>query len=358
MPTTYTELSRRSTRERRPSDIVCQVNTELSNFNEIKLYPAKDQVAWQEAMNRELKSLKNLEVYKDVKLPPGERAIGCKWVYKIKPSVDGTVSHKARLVAQGFVQSDMDYDEVFAPSLRANTLRAALVCVAKNKYKINHVDVETAYLHAPLQHTVYMKKPLGLKDDGKTDYWKLKKSLYGLKQSSYEWNKCIVKELVSIGFEAGIADPCLFRREKDGLISLLLLFTDDIAIITKAAQEANDIVYRLQKRFRIRNLGEIEHYLGLDIVKTNKGFKISQAKKISQLLKCYNMEHCKTAKTLMSKEFTHSDIKSPMFDKEIYQSLIGSLSYLGNWCRTDIYYSVNQMARYNAEPNERILASS
>uniref|UniRef100_A0A2H6N891 Reverse transcriptase Ty1/copia-type domain-containing protein n=1 Tax=Micrurus carvalhoi TaxID=3147026 RepID=A0A2H6N891_9SAUR len=104
------------------------------------------------------------------------------------------------------------------------------------KYTINHLDVETAYLNAPLQHTIYLKKPLGIKTDDKTDCWRLKKSLYGLKQSGYEWNQCIVKELTQIRFVAGMADPCLFKKKSDGVISLLLLFTDDTSLITKIEQ--------------------------------------------------------------------------------------------------------------------------
>uniref|UniRef100_A0A2D4LZI0 Reverse transcriptase Ty1/copia-type domain-containing protein n=1 Tax=Micrurus spixii TaxID=129469 RepID=A0A2D4LZI0_9SAUR len=105
-------------------------------------------------MDKELNSLKSLDVYENARLPPSKHAIGCKWIYKIKTGVGGTICHKARLVTQGFDQSASDYDEVYVPNLKATTLLAALVWAAKMKYKINHLDIETAYLHAPLQHTI------------------------------------------------------------------------------------------------------------------------------------------------------------------------------------------------------------
>uniref|UniRef100_A0A2D4LYR6 Reverse transcriptase Ty1/copia-type domain-containing protein n=2 Tax=Micrurus spixii TaxID=129469 RepID=A0A2D4LYR6_9SAUR len=104
-----------------------------SNYSELKLYPANDHADWQEAIDKELNSLKSLDVYENARLPPGKNAIGCKWIYKLKTGVDGKISYKARLVAQGFDQAPTDYDEVFAPSLNSTTLRAALVWAAKMK---------------------------------------------------------------------------------------------------------------------------------------------------------------------------------------------------------------------------------
>src|ERR1700712_2865298 len=90
-------------------------------------------------------------------LPDDRKAIGCKWVYKIKTNVDGSIQRfKARLVAQGFSQKyGMDYDEVFAPVVRQTTIRTLLSVAARRKMCVEHLDVKTAFLNGDLKETIY-----------------------------------------------------------------------------------------------------------------------------------------------------------------------------------------------------------
>lgn len=105
-------------------------------------------------------------------------------MFKIKRDVNGNVSrYKARLVAQGFSQKyGTDYDEVFAPVVRQTTFRTLLSVAAKRKYNVQHYDIKTAFLNGNLEEEIYMKQPPGFTKGNKV--CKLKKGLYGLKQSA------------------------------------------------------------------------------------------------------------------------------------------------------------------------------
>lgn len=290
-----------SAHQRQPPDCysprtTCQVTVEPQSYNELSSLSPEEKAAWDAAVQFELASLQRLKVYQDAVLPPGERAIGCKWVFKLKRGANGHTTCKARLVAQGFAQTANGYDEIFSPALKVESLRAAFLWAAKHQYSITHCDVETAYLNVLLRHVIYMQKPPGVSVTDGNDCWLLRKSLYGLKQSGFEWNQCITKALSKLGFKAGLAEPCLFTRHNGNYMSLILLFTDDLALITETDREAKEIIQKLQKEFSIRNLGKVGNYLVLEITEIKNGYKLSQSQKIMQLLQKYIMEQCKTAK--------------------------------------------------------------
>ena len=181
--------------------------------------------------------------------------------------------------------------------------------------------------------------------------WLLKKSLYGLRQSGYEWNKHLTRTLLSNGFTQGKADPCLFTKGEEKAI--ILVFVDDLAIFTRDEKSANEIVKMLKRNYKLRDLGEIKNYLGVEIKRHEKGLKIAQRSKILKLLKQYKMEECKGAIIPMNVEFQTENVTGPDCDIEMYRSLIGSLLYLSRWSRPDISIAVNLLARNVSKPTER-----
>ena len=122
-----------------------------------------------------------------VELPNGRTSIGCRWVFKIKHQINGRVERfKGRLVAKGYAQKyGIDYDETFSPVVRFSSIRALLAFAVQNGMLIHQMDVETAFLNGNLDEEIYMDQPEGYGIPGKEHLvCKLKKSLYGLKQSS------------------------------------------------------------------------------------------------------------------------------------------------------------------------------
>ena len=163
-------------------------------------------------MGKEMKSLKDNKVWELTALPPGKKAIGCKWVYKVKTNSDGSIEHyKARLVARGFDQRPgLDYDETFCPVVRLESLRTLIALSTQRGLELHHVNVHTAFLNATLQEDVYVKQPTGYEKQGEEHLvCKLRKSIYGLKQSCRCWNTALDTHLKRMGFTQLKSDPCI-----------------------------------------------------------------------------------------------------------------------------------------------------
>ncbi|GKC47871.1 zinc finger, CCHC-type containing protein [Tanacetum coccineum] len=115
-------------------------------------------------------------------LPPGCKPLGCKWIFKRKMKVDGTINKfKARLVIKGFRQKEgIDYFDTFAPVARITTIRLLLALAAIHNLVIHQMDVKTTFLNDDFEEEVYMKQPEGFVMPGNEHkVCKLVKSLYG-----------------------------------------------------------------------------------------------------------------------------------------------------------------------------------
>lgn len=159
-------------------------------------------------MKAELEALDLNQTWTVTSLPSGKVAIGCKWIYKIKYNVDGSIErHKAQLVAQGFTQHEgINYLETFSHVAKLTTVKVLLALAAIKGWSLTQMDVSNAFFHGDLHKEVYMKPPLGLDLSTYTNIsgplvCKLKKSLYGLKQASRQWYAKLSSALLEIGFQ-------------------------------------------------------------------------------------------------------------------------------------------------------------
>lgn len=109
-------------------------------------------------MRHELDALEANGTWQVIPLPTGKRAIGCRWVYKIKYNSDSTIErYKARLVAKGYTQVEgLDYSETFAPVAKLTTVRCLLAIAAAKKWHLYQLDVHNAFLHGDLHEDIYM----------------------------------------------------------------------------------------------------------------------------------------------------------------------------------------------------------
>lgn len=167
---------------------------------------------WREAMQQEVQALQANKTWSLVSPPAHKRPIGCKWVYKIKYNPDGTVEHyKARLVAKGYSQVEgLDYRESFAPVTKLTIVRVLLSLAAQQNWHLHQLDVNNAFLNGDLYEDVYMQLPPGFERIGANRVCKLHKSLYSLKQASWQWFLKLSSALKSAGFKQSWSDYSLF----------------------------------------------------------------------------------------------------------------------------------------------------
>ncbi|KAL0444023.1 UNVERIFIED_CONTAM: Retrovirus-related Pol polyprotein from transposon RE1 [Sesamum latifolium] len=128
-----------------------------------KLSTGKRQREWMEAMQAEIIALERNNTWITTQLPDNKKAIGCRWIYKLKLKPDGTVERfKARLVAKGYSQMEgVDYTDYFAPVAKTVTVRVFLAIAASKGWPIHQFDVNNAFLHSTLEEDIYMEPPEG-----------------------------------------------------------------------------------------------------------------------------------------------------------------------------------------------------
>jgi hypothetical protein len=312
---------------------------------------SEDHTEWEEAMKKEIEALKENDTYKLVELPHGAEIIGGKWVYTLKETADGHKVHKARFVARGFSQTEgVDYDEVYSPTAKMTSLRMIMQLAAQYNMKIEQMDVKSAYLNAPVEHEIYVQQPKGFQvNDGKNMVWKLKKSLYGLKQSGRNWNQLIDQTLRDMKFEGSEIDPCVYFKRSTDEQTFILIWVDDIIIASNDQKGTQKIKQELMSKFRMKDLGKLKNFLGIEFEDKDNEIVMKQTKYLMKVLQRFGMEECKAKDTPceMKLEFTEENNHSKQHN---YREMIGSLIYLMTVTRPDLCYIVSKLSQYLDRP--------
>ena len=154
------------------------------------------------AMESEVDSMYEKQVWTLVDPPEGIKPIGCKWAFKKKTNMEGNVvTYKARLVAKGFLQRQgVDYDETFSPIAMLKSIRILLAIFAHYDYKILKMDEKTNLLNGNLIEDVCMTLPESFTSKYGSKVCKLQRSIYGLKQASRSWNIRFDETIKEFGF--------------------------------------------------------------------------------------------------------------------------------------------------------------
>ncbi|RUS90533.1 hypothetical protein EGW08_001710 [Elysia chlorotica] len=181
-----------------------------------------DASKWQKAMDDEMNALVENDTFECKTLPPGRKAVGGRWVFNVKSNPNGEEIFKARYVAKGFSQiPGIDFQETFSPTARITSVRTLIQLAVQNNQIVHQMDVKTAYLNAPIDCELFVEQPEGYvktNEKGEKYVWKLKKSLYGLKQSGRNWNHLLHKHLIDDGYlKATMDQKLIFRKSVDSL---------------------------------------------------------------------------------------------------------------------------------------------
>lgn len=311
---------------------------------------------WVAAMDSELSALITNNTWTVMPLPPNKRAIGCRWVYKVKYNCDGSVERfKARLVAQGFTQQEgLDFFDTFSPVAKMVTFKLLLAIVTIKQWSTLQLDINNAFLNGDLDEEVYMQLPQGLQlpssISGDNLVCKLHKSIYGLRQSSRQWYKKLTTALLEEGFTQSQADYTLFTRGSHNTFVALLVYVDDIILAGPNLHLLHQLQDTLQHRFKLKTLGPLKYFLGFEIARSTSGLFLSQRKYTLQLLADTGYTNSKPAKAPMDPRLRLNDEDGDALDNPShYRQLIGRLLYL-TLSRPDITFAVNTLSQFLSSP--------
>ncbi|KAL0439959.1 UNVERIFIED_CONTAM: Retrovirus-related Pol polyprotein from transposon RE2 [Sesamum latifolium] len=228
-------------------------------------------------------------------LPQGKNTIGCRWIYKVKLRPDGTVERcKARKVAKGFNQVEgIDYNDCFAP----------------------------------------VAKPVTKATKSPGQVCKLKKSLYGLKQASRQWNQEFTDKIKAFGFIQSIHDYCLFVKGSAPTETLI-----------------QEVKRYLDNIFSIKDIGPAKYFLGLELARSPQGIIATQNQFALDIIRDTRLSQVKAVTTPLplGLKFT-TDSGGALQDRSKYRRLIGRLLYPG-FTRPNICYAAQQLSQHVQHP--------
>ena len=308
---------------------------------------------WKTAMEDELWALEKNQTWDLVPLPAGKNAIGCKWVFSVKVNPDGSVARlKARLVAKGYAQIyGVDYGDTFSPVAKMTSVRLLLSLAASSRWPLFQLDVKNAFLHGDLHEEVYMEQPPGFVAQGESGHvCRLKKSLYGLKQSPRAWFGRFTEVVLQFGLTRCHGDHSMFYRVSNAGRIFLVVYVDDIVITGDDFAGIDELKLYLKQQFETKDLGRLRYFLGIEVATAKRGIHISQRKYALDLLAETGMLGAKPLDTPMEAGIKLMAEEGELLsDPERYGRLVGKLNYL-TITRPDISFPVSVVSQFMSSP--------
>jgi len=317
---------------------------------------------WLEAEAAEMESFRVNQVMEPCWVPKDRKALRTKWVYTAKYDTLGALKkYKARLVARGYEQIfGVDFDETFSPVTRLTSLRLLFALSAQLGLVTHQMDVKTAFLNAELEEETYIEIPEGVTPKEPCDGFRLRRALYGLKQSPRMWNININAFLLSLGFTALPNEPCLYFRRVEGKLAMIALYVDDMVIAGSDLGIVQDIKNKLSERYQMSDLGEVNQILGCEVLRDHALGRImmTQRQYIKQIIKKFFPDMVlNSVYTPMATQVYLIRSMSPVTAEDIafmksipYRQAVGCLLWLAMGTRPDIAYAVSQVARFCENP--------
>ena len=301
-------------------------------------------------MHEELESLKENNVFELTSLPEGKKTVDSKWVYTTKENPDGSKRYKAIFVAREFSQKkSIYYGETFSPTANITSIHILMQMMVQYDLIVHQMDVKMAYLHAPNDYEIFVEQLEGFKTNKLL--YKLNKSLYALKQSGRNWNKMLHECLIRNDFILNPADHCVYMKQNERL--LIVSWVDNLIIATDKVTSLSNVNVKkmLMSEFKMKDLGKLNHFIGIDFHITQGCVKMNQNKYIGRVLERFNMSNCQPRETPCELKIDLSNNSDPV-DSRKYREIIGSLIYLMTCTRPDLSYAEGKLSQYLSEPQQ------
>ncbi|KAE8673637.1 Calcium-dependent protein kinase 34 [Hibiscus syriacus] len=245
---------------------VFSVQSIIDDEEPISIEQALLSPVWKDVVIAEYNALIGKGIWWLVSLPPDRTIIGCKWLFRIKKMLMGL-------------------------------LRAFM-----NGCKLRQFDLNNAFLNGYLREEVFMVQPPRFEQlaaDGSRLVCKLEKVLYGLKQAPRSWYAKLCDFLGRIGFHGTQADASLFIRCLGKSFTYALVYVDDIIVTGQDETEVESVISQLSQEFSLKDLGDLNYFLGLEVQRTNHSLILRQKKFILELLERTGMRNARPVPTSM-----------------------------------------------------------
>ena len=309
---------------------------------------------WFHAIQEEMSALLKTATWDLCPLPPGKKAVGCKWVFTLKVHPDGSLHRpKARLVAKGYSQAyGIDYDETFSPVAKMASVRICMALAAVRHWPLYQLDVKNAFLNDILEEEVCMTQPPGfVVQEEASKVCRLWKSLYGLKQSTRAWFGRLSQALGQFGMTRSANDHSVFYRHLKEKTIILVAYVDDLIITGDDVEGISALKKFLSEQFQITDLGKLKYFLGIEVSRSPGKILICQRKYVLDMLSECGLLGCKPVDSPMVPETKlMPDDGAPLHDPERYRRLVGKLNYL-TVTPSDIAYPVSVGSQLMSAPH-------
>jgi hypothetical protein len=297
-----------------------------------------------------------------VKLPPGRKAIGSKWVFKVKCNTNSSIKrYKALLVAQGFSQRPgIDFNKTFAPTAKWAALRTIFALATLEDWELESINISNTYLNSKLHNVkVYMHQPEGFDNCNSTWVAHLLKGLYGLKQGGCKWFKRLEEVLLQLGFSRICANGLIFIWANNNVRMICPVFVNNITFALMSKAKIAELKAAIAQHFKLHNLGPTTFQLGVNITRKHlqSTLYLLQCRYMQDLLEHYSFVNASPVLTPMDPSISLMSAHAPSTpeDKAFmctvpYVSAIGALMYLAIATHPDIAFAVGMLCCFMACP--------
>lgn len=249
----------------------------------------------------------------------------------------------------------VDYDEVFAPVARLESIRLLLALAARAGWTVHHMDVKPAFLNGELEEEVYVAQPPGFTAAGEdAKVLKLKKAMYVLKQAPRAWNAKLDASLVSLGFTRCPSEHVVYARGAASSRLVVDVYVDDLNLIITGTDEEEIAGFKkMQSLFDMSDLGRLHYYLGIEVRQHGGGIDLGQAAYAAKILDKADMTGCNPCHMPMEPRFKLSKVSTARsVDATEYRSIVGMLRYLVH-TRPNLAFSVGYVSRFMQDPTTK-----
>ncbi|CAI7865674.1 unnamed protein product [Closterium sp. NIES-53] len=312
---------------------------------------------WKAVMDSELASWRSTCTYVNAVPPPRANVVDGIWLFKVKWLPCSPPVFKACYVARGFSQREgVDFFQTFAMTPKMSTRRVLLNVAAQRDYELHSLEFSTTFLQGRLHEEIWLRHPLGFTDTFPPGtQWSLRRPVYGLRQSPREWHDTLCSTLRDLGFRPSSADPSLSVCAGSTPF-FILVYLDNLVFVIADRAALAEVKSELQKRHTCTDLGELQHYLGLQITRDRaaRTITLTQSHMVQQVFWRFGFQFSTRQPTPPAvDQLTGPFPDEPFESSGPYAEVVGCFMYLMTCTRPDLAFPLSVLSRFVATGRHR-----